>query len=210
MSVSIFKEILDNNSVINVCNGLLTIKEIDNDRYKGKLREVTITNLLINELCSYKMDLHHPLSKYLSKQNNRGINRGVDAVLILEKGINNNYIIFFELKSNKVKTSEVANKYFASTSFIHHINLLLEKFYDKSISSYSASAVLLSLKSYNNRLKKLEMRPDELSYENKIYKNSIGKAIQVLEIKKNTSSNFKVSINNILNESRFKSFKNWP
>lgn len=210
MSVASLKEIFDDQSEISLSGTNLKVKEIDNQNNGGKLKEVIITNISNMDLCSYKLDCHNPISKHISKSNTTGINRGVDAVVLLEIEEHQKHIFFIELKSFKVKENDVANKFFASTSFIHFVNRLMEKFYDENFSSYSASAILLSLKNSNNRLAKFGMRPDIPTFESKNYTNSKGKKIQVLEIKKNNASNFQISINDIIDNCRPKAFKNWP
>lgn len=210
MSIVTFKEVFSNLTEIHLNGNSLKIKETDNKNLKGKLKEIIITNIDDMEICCHKLDCYNPISKHISKVNKTGINKGVDAFCLLENEQNDKHIFFIELKSFKVKQNEVANKYFASTSFIHFINRLMDKFYDENISSYSASAILISLNNSNNRLIKFGMRPDIPTFESKNYTNTKGKTIQVLEIKKNNALNFQISINDIIDKCRPKPFKNWP
>lgn len=202
-------DILHDKSEIKKCDETLIIKETDNHGKRDSLEKVTIINLNDVQICSHKLDLYNPISPHLKKKNGKGINKGVDAFAIFNNE-NKKYILFFELKSTTFKTGEVANKFFASTAFVHHLDLLLEKFYDCSFSNYKAAAILFCVRQKSGRIKKVKMRPDNLEYRAKIYENSIGKTIQVLEIEKETASNFKVSINKIFEKSRCKHFKNWP
>ncbi|MBU3823159.1 hypothetical protein KO566_13960 [Flavobacteriaceae bacterium XHP0103] len=209
MPIHSLTNILDTSSEIPQCNNSLIIKETDNSNKKGTLEKIIIENLNCSQLCSHKLD-HHPItSPYLDKTNNSGINKGADAIAVIEKN-NKEYLLFFELKSFKVNTGEVADKFFASTSLIHYLNLLMEKFYNKSFNNFDAAAILFSTRQKVTRIKKFGIRPDIPQINKLNYSNSAGKNIQVLEISKNSGSEIKISLDKILNQLRTKKFKNWP
>lgn len=210
MPIDSLIEILHTKSEIKKCDETLIIKEIDNKNNKGKLEKVTLKNLDNIQICSHKLDLYNPISPHLKKKNNKGINKGVDAFVVLKNEKDEEYILFLELKSTTINKSQVANKFFASTAFIHHLNILLDKFYDCSMGDYNAGAVLFSIKQKSGRVKKFKMRPDFPDYKIQQYKNKIGKSIQVLEIEKETASKFNVPITKVLEKCRTKKFKNWP
>jgi len=208
MVINSIKEIFKNNSELPALSSTLIIKETENSHLENTLKKITLKNIKSQEFVCYKLDKHVPLTKYFEGTNSKGINKAVDAVLFyLENNIG--YILFFELKSFTLNKKEVANKYFASTAFIHQICYLLKNVYDENITNFNASAIVFSLNQKNERVKKFGMRPDIPTFKNTNYTNT-KKSIQVLEISKNNGDNFSVPIDKILNEARHKPFKNWP
>ena len=129
--------------------------------------------------------------------------------MLFYKSNNVLYVFFIELKSFTLKKKDVANKFFASTAFIHQICFLLKNIYDKDVLTTNASAIVFSLSNANKRLVKFGMRPDIPTYNNASYSNQ-KKSIQVLEIQKNNGDKFNIGIDTLIEKARHKQIKNWP
>ncbi len=183
------------------------IKENENKGNNKSLKKVFIKDIDSKNIIAFKLDKKPLISNNYNSKNNKGINKGVDVVLISQ-----DYILFIELKSTKIKETSIIAKAFSSISFLKGISYLLEYFYNTSLKDLKPGVIVIGLKRNYTRLSKPKPREVEgLRFENKKYENN-KKSIQVLEIKKSRPSNYEISFNDIINKMRNmnKRFKNWP
>jgi len=203
--INSIKEIVSTDILISNSDNKIVIYENDNNDKNNSLKKVILDECPSN-IIVLKLDKYSPLSKIFNKDNNKGINKGVDAVIITD-----DRILFIELKSTKIKEKPISEKMFASIAFIKNIDYLLEYFYDKSINNLNVGAIVLGLKRSNNRIPKNKPR-QEMSFNNKAYLSINNKKIQILEVKKDNPNNYKIKYERLIDNVRpsTKIFKNWP
>jgi len=203
--INSIKEIVSRDIQISNSNNKIVIYENDNDDKNKALKKVILEECP-NDVLVLKLDKNTPISKNFNKDNNKGINKGVDAVIITD-----DRILFIELKSTKIKEKPIAEKMFASIAFIKNVDYLLEYFYDKSINNLNVGAIVLGLKRSNSRLPKAKPR-QEIFFDNKAYIMFDNKKIQVLEVKKENPTDYKIKFERLISNVRpsSKIFKNWP
>jgi len=203
--INSIKEIVSDDIFIPNSNNKVVIFENDNNNRHKALKKIIFEKCPDNILV-LKLDKNTPISKNFNKNNNKGINKGVDAVIITD-----DRILFVELKSTKIKEKPIAEKMFASIAFIKNIDYLLEYFYNKSINNLNVGAIVFGLIRSNKRLPKTKPR-QEISFNNKAYKMSNNKRIQVLEVKKENPTDYKIKFEYLISNVRplSKTFKNWP
>ncbi len=203
----LFNLILNQEAKINLDTNKIVLKEKNYDK-NFALQKVTIENNRGEFVSAYKLDKFSPFSKFFNKKNKEGINKGIDAFIVLFYN-NEYYLLFIELKSTKILKRQIAQKMFASIAFIKNIKYILSYFYNTHIDNFKSGAVVIALKK-STQLAKPQIRPTEIEFKNVNYEINEKQKIQILEIKKESSGSFTVKIDKLIKQLRAKQFKNWP
>ncbi len=107
----------------------VTIKETDPS---ASLRSVDIIGFQGYTNIVYSFDKKPPLSAYISK--NGGYRKKCDAVVLTNyDGVD--YLLFIELKSGKIKKTDIEDKFNSSECFMDYIDSILKRFHDDQLLS---------------------------------------------------------------------------
>ena len=203
-----FDKIFNENAKIKIdpTKKQIVLQEEKNPNNRKFLSEVYIKNNSGSFIAAYALDKYFPFCKFFNIKNKDGINKGIDAFIVVYLN-QKYYLLFIELKSIKINKNEVAQKMFASIAFIKNVQYMLDFFYSQDIKEFKAGAIVISLKK-SIRLSKPKPRVDEIKFNNTFYKLN-NKKIQILEITKNNPYKFTIKIEDIISNLRGKFFKNW-
>lgn len=207
MAIAELNQIFQDHCKYQFSNGNeLVIKEDENVGQGNVLKKVTIHHCS-NELIAIKLDHYFPLTKYF-RATTPNINKGCDSVLIVND-VDNQLILFCELKSFSRNKADVANKFICSSSFIKYVNMILVSVYNIDISTFNTAGITFKLKT-QSRIQKSAVRPgNNIEFENTNYEFN-GKSVQVLEVVKSSSSNFKIPFQSLIDNVRIQTLRNWP
>ena len=176
-----YKELYEESFIIKPVEtdeGFSVILE-ENDK-STKLREITIYNVPQNSLLfplhEYsKLALGEKLKNIINAE--RGVFKCCDYLLVslTKDGI---YLIFIELKSNKIERSHIIQQFKGASCFIEYCHAIIKHFYDKSLHespTLNMRYVLVSRQNFNKTPtnKNIEFSRPDCYYHHKVGNNEV-------------------------------------